>query len=65
MKDNLLDYLDLFCKAYLVDILIYSDNLEEQEGHVKKALFRLEKANFQADIRKCEFFVTIIGKEPC
>jgi predicted aspartyl protease len=58
MNDVLFDYLDDFCTAYLDDILIYSDNELDHEGHVTKVLERLRKAGLQADIKKCEFSVT-------
>ncbi|KAK6581227.1 hypothetical protein PZA11_005918 [Diplocarpon coronariae] len=58
MNDVLLDYLDDFCIAYLDDILIYSENVEEHQGHVEKVLKRLLDAGLQADIKKCEFHVT-------
>jgi len=38
INDVLFDYLDVFCTAYLDDILIYSDDLLEHEIHVKKVL---------------------------
>jgi transposase InsO family protein/predicted aspartyl protease len=57
MNDVLMEYLDEFCLAYLDDILIYSENLEEHEEHVKKVLTRLREAGLQADIRKSEFSV--------
>jgi len=40
----LFDYLDVFCTAYLDDILIYSDDPLEYETHVKKVLDRLKLA---------------------
>jgi Reverse transcriptase (RNA-dependent DNA polymerase)/RNase H-like domain found in reverse transcriptase/Integrase zinc binding domain/Integrase core domain/Chromo (CHRromatin Organisation MOdifier) domain/Retroviral aspartyl protease len=58
MNDVLFDYLDDFCTAYLDDILIYSENEEEHELHVKKVLQRLREAGLQADIAKSEFSVT-------
>ena len=58
MNDVLFDYLDDFCTAYLDDILIYSDNELEHEGHVKKVLQRLRDAGLQVDLKKCEFHVT-------
>ncbi|RAL64648.1 hypothetical protein DID88_001681 [Monilinia fructigena] len=57
MNDVLFDYLDVFCTAYLDDILIYSENEEEHEAHVKLVLARLESAELQADLKKCEFNV--------
>lgn len=57
MNDILMDFLDVFCTAYLDDILIFSENELEHEMHVKKVLERLRKAGLQADINKCEFGV--------
>jgi hypothetical protein len=58
MNDVLFEYLDDFCTAYLDDILIYSENPEEHELHVRKVLEKLRLAGLQADIKKCEFSVT-------
>ena len=41
MNDILFDYLDVFCTAYLDDILIYSENELEHAEHVRKVLQRL------------------------
>ncbi len=41
MNDILFKYLDVFCTAYLDDILIYSEDLLEHKEHVKKVLERL------------------------
>lgn len=51
-------YLDEFCTAYIDDILIYSKSREEHEEHVSKVLDRLREAGLQADLAKCEFYVT-------
>jgi len=58
MNNVLFDYLDVFCTAYLDDILIYSEDPLDYEEHVKKVLDRLKLAGLQADIRKSEFSVT-------
>jgi hypothetical protein len=58
MNDILFDCLDVFCTAYLDDILIYSEDPLEHEAHVKQVLDRLRKAGLQADIKKSEFRVT-------
>ena len=60
MNDILIEYLDDFCSAYLDDIIIYSENIEDHEDQVKKVLNRLRNAGLQADIGKCEFSVTRI-----
>ena len=57
MNNVLFDYLDNFCTAYLDDILIYSDNELDHDAHVHKVLQRLQDADLQADIKKCEFSV--------
>ena len=57
MNDTLFNYLDDFCTAYLDDIMIYSENELEHEGHVRKVLERLRKAGLLADIQKSEFHV--------
>ena len=54
----LFEYLDVFCTAYLNDILIYSEDPLEHETHVKLVLEKLRAAGLQADIKKCEFSVT-------
>ena len=38
INDVLFDYLDKFCTAYLDDILIYSDRMEDYAAHVNKVL---------------------------
>ena len=38
------EYLDIFMIAYLNDILIFSDTLEEHISHVTKMLERFEQA---------------------
>jgi RNase H-like domain found in reverse transcriptase/Reverse transcriptase (RNA-dependent DNA polymerase)/Integrase zinc binding domain len=53
-------YLDVFCTAYINDILVYSDDLLEYKEHVKKVLRVLQDASFQLDIKKYEFEVTEI-----
>ena len=57
MNDVLFDYLDVFCTAYLDDILIYSSNELEHWEHVRKILQRLREVGLQADIKKSEFGV--------
>ena len=43
IKDALSSYLDNFASVYLDDILIYSNDLHEQQEHVKKILAALTK----------------------
>ena len=57
INDTLREYLDVFCSAYLDDILIYSDNREEHVKHVKMVLDKLKQAGLYLDINKCQFHV--------
>lgn len=57
INDALREYLDIFCTAYLDDILIYSNSLKEHKHHVRQVLQRLREFGLQADISKCEFHV--------
>ena len=41
INEVLFDILDNFCIAYTDDILIYSDDPSQYEGHVKEVLARL------------------------
>lgn len=64
VNDALRPYLDLFCTAYIDDILIYSNNLLEHKQHVRLVLKAMEEAGLQLDVDKCEFHkseVTYLG----
>jgi hypothetical protein len=41
INDVLFEHLDRFCTAYIDDILVYSDNLEDHQNYVKKVLRKL------------------------
>jgi hypothetical protein len=53
-------YLDVFCTAYINDILVYLDNLLEHKEYIKKILRVLQDISFQFDIKKYKFEVTEI-----
>ena len=55
INDTLREFLDVFATAYLDDILIYSESIEEHRQHVRQVLTRLRTAGLQIDIEKCEF----------
>ena len=57
MNDVLFKYLHQFCQIYLDDIIIYSKTLKKHKRHVWLILNRLQEANLQIDINKCEFHV--------
>jgi Reverse transcriptase (RNA-dependent DNA polymerase) len=50
INEALQELLDDFCTAYLDDILIYGDTLEEHKKHVIQVLKRLRKAGLHIDI---------------
>lgn len=47
------EYLDIFCIAYLDDILIYSSNNEAPEEHVRLVLEKLCKFKLFTNLKKC------------
>ena len=57
INDVLRDCLDVFATAYIDDILIYSKSKKEHQNHVKTVLIKLQAADLQLDIEKCEFNV--------
>ena len=57
INDVLREYLDVFCSAYLDDILIYSNSQEEHTEHAQKVLEKLKQAGLYLDINKCQFHV--------
>ena len=58
MINNILgEYLDDFVFAYLDNILIYSDNLDNYKTYIRKVLERLQEANLLVEPRKCHFHI--------
>lgn len=55
INDVLSPFLDEFCTAYLDDILIYSDTLEEHKLHVEQILRLLSANGLHLKPEKCEF----------
>jgi hypothetical protein len=55
INTTLQSLLDDFCTAYLDDILIFSNTLEEHRRHVREVLERLRKVELYVDVKKCEF----------
>ena len=58
INETLSQYLDRFCSAFLDDIIIYSETLEEYIIHVQKILQRLSDAGLHLNPKKCEFHKT-------
>jgi hypothetical protein len=55
INDTLRPFLDIFCTAFLDDIIIYSDNLKEHKEHVRMAMTSLKEAGLYLKADKCEF----------
>ena len=55
MNDILGDLLDHCTVAYIDDILIYSDSLEQHREHVREILQCLRKNGLYAKASKCEW----------
>lgn len=55
VNDIFADMLDVSVVVYLDDILIYSDNPEDHQKHVKEVLRRLRANNLYCKASKCEF----------
>lgn len=58
INNALREHLDIFCTAYLDDILIYSRTREEHQEHLRLVLAALREAGLYANRSKCEFSVT-------
>lgn len=60
INDVLRPFLDSFCTAYLDDILIYSETIQEHKLHVRKVLEALSMAGLHLKPEKCEFHCTSV-----
>ena len=58
INESLREFLDVFCTAYLDDVLIYSGREKDHASHVLQVLRRLHERRLQVDIDKCEFNTT-------
>jgi hypothetical protein len=50
-----MDYLDKFIVVFIDDILIYFQNEQEHEEHLRKVLQRLRDCQLYAKLSKCEY----------
>lgn len=55
VNDVLRPFLDRFCTAYLDDVLIYSETLEDHRNHVRQILDKLRSAGLFVKPEKCKF----------
>ncbi|KAK1912757.1 hypothetical protein P3342_004693 [Pyrenophora teres f. teres] len=58
INDVLHEYLDGFCMAYLDDVIIFSETLDQHEKHLVQVVSRLADAGLPMDILKSEFLKT-------
>ncbi|KHJ32524.1 hypothetical protein EV44_g5488 [Erysiphe necator] len=58
VNETLVDYLDVYCTAYLDDIFIYtSESLKDHWQKIQTVFKRLNKAGLKLNPKKCEFAV--------
>jgi hypothetical protein len=55
INEVLSNYLDIFCIAYLNNVLIYSDNIIQHCQHIKLILERMKEVGLTLKASKCEF----------
>ena len=70
MNNVFMDYLNKFVVVFIDDILVYSQNEQEHEEHLRKVVHRLWDWKLYAKLSKCEFWISevlflghIINKE--
>jgi hypothetical protein len=57
MNKVFMEYLDKFVVVFIDDILVYSRNEEEHEGHLRLVLQKLRDHKLYAKLCKCEFWL--------
>jgi hypothetical protein len=57
MNKVFMEYLDKFIMVFIDDILVYSRNEEEHEGHLRLVLQTLRDHKLYAKLSKCEFWL--------
>jgi len=55
MNEILCDYLEIFCIAYMDDMVIFLQNLYDRRRHIKTILRRVEETGLTLKASKCEF----------
>jgi ribonuclease HI len=58
MNSVFMDYLDKFIVVFIDDILVYSQNEQDHEEHLRKVLQRLRHCQLYAKLSKCEFWIS-------
>jgi hypothetical protein len=57
MNKVFMEYLDKFIVVFIDDILVYSRNEGEHEGHLRLVLQKLRDHKLYAKLSKCEFYL--------
>jgi hypothetical protein len=52
---------DQFCIAFLDNIVVYSNSLEEHREHVRLVLIKLQEAGLYLKLSKCKFEMQCIS----
>jgi hypothetical protein len=55
MNKVFMEYLDQFFVVFIDDILVYSQNEEAHEGHLRLVLKKLRDNQLNAEFSKCDF----------
>jgi hypothetical protein len=58
MNSVFMDYIEKFVVVFIDDILIYSQNKQEHEEHLRMVLQRLRDSQLYAKLSKCEFWIS-------
>jgi hypothetical protein len=58
MNSVFMDYHDQFIVVFIDDILVYSQNEQEHEEHLRKVLQRLRYCQLYTKLSKCEFWIS-------
>jgi hypothetical protein len=61
MSKVFMEYLYKFIVVFIDDILVYSRNEEEHEGHLRLVLQKLRDHKLYAKLSKCEFWLKQVG----
>jgi hypothetical protein len=61
MNKVFMEYLDKFVVVFIDDILVYSRNEEEHEGHLRLVLQKLGDSQLYAKLSKCEFWLKVVS----
>src|SRR3954471_4277274 len=61
MNKVFMEYLDKFVVVFIDDIMVYSKNEEEYEGHLRLVLETLREHQLYAKFSKCEFWLKEVG----